>query len=311
MMGEETLPVHDRRYCPLDYVDREEDYTVKEGVEDSNIQPTLRIWVELYMGSTRVLLKTKYSHIIEKKSDATTLKDKEEAWNQICDAYNISSIVTSKRSVQQLKKLWSNLKSVQRDALTQEKQARLSTGNGPEPKSAEIDPDIAAIASNLMTTAPTLFSSNLSDEILKDSSSDETDDAEKENNPVNVIFKNNDKVLTPKGSIKNRQLGSEFTPKSLIKNRQLESELTPKSSIKKRQLESENVQTVDEKSFKIKRIKCIIDQEQQLANLKMQHQETIQTLEIDHLKKKYALEIRAAMAATELSEFLLKEKINN
>ncbi|CAL1672762.1 unnamed protein product [Lasius platythorax] len=46
MMGEEGLPVHDRRYCPLDYVDREEDYTVKEGVEDSNIQPTLRIWVE-------------------------------------------------------------------------------------------------------------------------------------------------------------------------------------------------------------------------------------------------------------------------
>lgn len=71
------------------------------------------------------------------------------------------------RSVQQLKKLWSNLKSVQRDALTQEKQARLATGGGPEPKSAEIDPDIAAIAPNLMTTAPTLFSSNLSDKILK------------------------------------------------------------------------------------------------------------------------------------------------
>lgn len=28
---------------------------------------------------------------------------------------------------------------------------------------------------------------------VTDSSSDETDDAEKENNPVNVIFKNNDK----------------------------------------------------------------------------------------------------------------------
>lgn len=40
---------------------------------------------------------TKYSHIIERKrSDATTLKDKEEAWNQICDSYNISSITTSK-----------------------------------------------------------------------------------------------------------------------------------------------------------------------------------------------------------------------
>lgn len=40
---------------------------------------------------------TKYSHIIErKKSDATTLKDKEEAWNEICDSYNMSSIITSK-----------------------------------------------------------------------------------------------------------------------------------------------------------------------------------------------------------------------
>lgn len=40
---------------------------------------------------------TKYSYIIEKKkSDATTLKDKEEAWIQICNAYNVSSIITSK-----------------------------------------------------------------------------------------------------------------------------------------------------------------------------------------------------------------------
>lgn len=40
---------------------------------------------------------TKYSHIIEsKKNNATTLKDKEEAWNQICESYNISSIITSK-----------------------------------------------------------------------------------------------------------------------------------------------------------------------------------------------------------------------
>lgn len=40
---------------------------------------------------------SKYSHIIErKKSDTTTLKDKEEAWNQICDSYNMSSIITNK-----------------------------------------------------------------------------------------------------------------------------------------------------------------------------------------------------------------------
>lgn len=65
--------------------------------------------------------------------------------------------------------MWSNLKSTQRDALTHEKQSRLATGGGPEPTPAEIDPDIAAIAPNLMTTAPTLFSSNISDEKLKGS----------------------------------------------------------------------------------------------------------------------------------------------
>lgn len=65
--------------------------------------------------------------------------------------------------------MWSNLKSTQRDALTHEKQARLATGGGPEPTPAEIDPDITAITPNLMTTAPTLFSSNISDEILEGS----------------------------------------------------------------------------------------------------------------------------------------------
>jgi len=31
MMNEEELPVHNRRYCPPDYVDREENYIIKEG----------------------------------------------------------------------------------------------------------------------------------------------------------------------------------------------------------------------------------------------------------------------------------------
>lgn len=71
------------------------------------------------------------------------------------------------RNVQQLKKFWSNLKSTQRDAITKEKQARLATGGGPEPTSAEIDPDIAEITPHLMATAPVVFSSNMSLEMLK------------------------------------------------------------------------------------------------------------------------------------------------
>ncbi|XP_067203792.1 uncharacterized protein [Linepithema humile] len=291
---------------------------------------------------------TKYSHIIErKKSDATTLKDKEEAWNEICDSYNMSSIITSKRSIQQLKKLWSNLKSTQRDALTHEKQARLLTGGGPESSSTEIDPDIAAIAPNLLTTAPTLFSSNMSDEILQErqqrilnddcipeellienqdnessfvddfgeiiftnkstetpdmkESSSEVDDAEKASN-AQVI------ALNPKRAIFNSK---ESTSKSVPRKRLMEDidiVLTPKNKLKKSGFE--NKENVDEKQLKMERIKHIIEQEEQIANLKIQHQEVIQRLEIDHLKEKYALEIRAATATTELSELLLKEKQN-
>lgn len=64
------------------------------------------------------------------------------------------------RSVQQLKKLWTNLKQNQRDALTKEKQALMATGGGPSIPAVEVDPDVLAITPNLMTTAPTIYSSN-------------------------------------------------------------------------------------------------------------------------------------------------------
>ena len=37
----------------------------------------------------------KFAHVVEcKKSDSITLKEKEEAWSQICDEYNGSTIIT-------------------------------------------------------------------------------------------------------------------------------------------------------------------------------------------------------------------------
>lgn len=70
------------------------------------------------------------------------------------------------RSVVQLKKWWSNIKQHQRNALTKEKQNRMKTGGGRPPKSPEIDPDVQNIVPDLMTTAPTLFTSNMApDEI--------------------------------------------------------------------------------------------------------------------------------------------------
>jgi len=65
--------------------------------------------------------------------------------------------------VQQLKKLWANLKQSQRDALTKEKQSRLATGGGPQEIEASVDPDILNIAPHLMETAPVLFTSNMTE----------------------------------------------------------------------------------------------------------------------------------------------------
>lgn len=70
--------------------------------------------------------------------------------------------------MQQLKKLWTNLKQAQRDALTKERQSRLATGGGPQEIEANIDPDILNIAPHLMTNAPVLFSSNMTETEMKD-----------------------------------------------------------------------------------------------------------------------------------------------
>ncbi|XP_032682474.1 myb/SANT-like DNA-binding domain-containing protein 3 [Odontomachus brunneus] len=111
----------------------------------------------------------KYKHIIEcKRSCADTLRNKEAAWKEICDEFNNSSLIVQDRTVQQLKKLWNNLKQIQRDALTREKQARFATGGGPEELSTDIDPDIAMIAPNLMTIAPIIFTSNMNDKEMED-----------------------------------------------------------------------------------------------------------------------------------------------
>lgn len=69
----------------------------------------------------------------------------------------------SQRTVAQLKKLWTNLKQAQREALTKEKQSYLATGGGPPQEQVDIDPDIAIIAPHLMKTAPVSLTSNMSD----------------------------------------------------------------------------------------------------------------------------------------------------
>lgn len=64
----------------------------------------------------------------------------------------------------------------------------------------------------------------------------------------------------------------------------------------------------DESILKVERNERIILQEEELAKLKYNHEVQKQKMDMSHLKEKYVLEIRAATAAAELSEFLLNEK---
>lgn len=65
--------------------------------------------------------------------------------------------------MQQLKKYWSNLKQQNKNVLTAERQSRFLTGGGPEEKNHDdVDPNVLEIVPDLMTTAPSVSSSNLS-----------------------------------------------------------------------------------------------------------------------------------------------------
>ncbi|XP_071580304.1 uncharacterized protein [Temnothorax nylanderi] len=103
----------------------------------------------------------KYKHVVESKgTNSSTLKDKTEAWSIITEEYNNSSLISTKRDVQQLKKYWSNLKQQSKNILTTERQSRFLTGGGPQKNIGEVDPNVLDIIPNLMTTAPTISSSN-------------------------------------------------------------------------------------------------------------------------------------------------------
>lgn len=52
------------------------------------------------------------------------------------------------------------MKQQNKNILTAERQARFLTGGGPEKKVGEVDSDVLDIIPSLMTTAPTISSSN-------------------------------------------------------------------------------------------------------------------------------------------------------
>lgn len=56
------------------------------------------------------LVKEKGAAIENKKTDGTTLQIKNRAWEEVTKHYNIQPEVQTKRTSQQLRKLWANLK---------------------------------------------------------------------------------------------------------------------------------------------------------------------------------------------------------
>ncbi|XP_071577175.1 uncharacterized protein [Temnothorax nylanderi] len=254
----------------------------------------------------------KYKHVIEcNKSNIDTLRKKESVWSDICEEFNNSSLITQERSVQQLKKLWTNIKQTQRDVITKKKQNRFATGGRPETPSTELDPDVALIAPALMATAPILFSSNMDDKevedrkrlvhnIMDDMAEIELDDNNKENDSINILCeKIIADMLLPVETKKTLK-----KPKFIEKEHEFTIDMTGETNktVKKRKF------TETEDEVKITRIKNIIEQERQLAEAKLRHEETMATIKETHLKEMNKVELRTSLAKAELAEILLKKE---
>ncbi|KAK2577756.1 hypothetical protein KPH14_001335 [Odynerus spinipes] len=142
--------------------------------------------------------------------------------------------------------MWCNMKGTQRDNLTREKQSRLATGGGPEVPAAEVDPDIAEITPNLMTIAPIIFSSNMSNEALKEG------------------CKESQLATEPPSADDNFQIpyAKEKPSTSQLSQRKRLRENIAIASRKKNNNAVTDEENVEEKALKLKRIHCIIKQEE-------------------------------------------------
>ncbi|XP_066601773.1 myb/SANT-like DNA-binding domain-containing protein 3 isoform X1 [Prorops nasuta] len=107
----------------------------------------------------------KYKHIIESRAtNSSTIKEKSEAWSLITEEYNKSILVSTQRDMSQIKKYWSNLKHINKNILTTEKQSRYLTGGGPEINLPQVVAQVLEILPVLNATAPFIGSSNLNEQ---------------------------------------------------------------------------------------------------------------------------------------------------
>lgn len=165
-------------------------------------------------------------------------------------------------------------------------------------KPIEVDPAVAAIAGHVMNTAPVLFSSNFVEsqsDIAKDfqlihESFDEFEDGD-------VIM---DGVLDDIG-----QVISPGTNINVIPNKidiSMQSQAHNSSALTQPLTTQPDKRS--EKQLRLERIRQLMQQDKQLAALRIQQDEIL----IAHLKRKCDLEIEELTAKAKLAELLLKQQ---
>ncbi|XP_046145746.1 uncharacterized protein LOC123989090 [Osmia bicornis bicornis] len=265
-----------------------------------------------------VALVKKFAHIIEnKKCDSSTLRQKEEAWQEVTQQYNMLAVVSCKRNTVQLKKMWSNMKATQRSAIMRERQSRMATGGGSAEPAAEINPEIAEIVPSLMQNAPTIFSSNNTEEELTNRREEIfsgvyiLDDVEVDENPICIDMSQGSGNVTTEATDEGRE---ENCYRSL-QSRNVEIDEIVDSALQ-RKTQKAGTSTApktdyDERRLKFEPIRRTMKSEEELADLKLRHEQRKNDLEMEFLKRKYDFEIRAVAAAAEKAEFQLQQLKGN
>ncbi|XP_069674522.1 myb/SANT-like DNA-binding domain-containing protein 3 [Periplaneta americana] len=114
---------------------------------------------KLYTAEEKLLLIDlvgKHKILEDKRTDIISLSKKKKTWEDVCNAYNEEANVT-KRTVQQLKKCWVNIKSKRKKELAHETRERLKTGGGPPPDNTTEFPELDLVVPHLSHNVGFLF----------------------------------------------------------------------------------------------------------------------------------------------------------
>ncbi|XP_046145524.1 myb/SANT-like DNA-binding domain-containing protein 3 [Osmia bicornis bicornis] len=244
--------------------------------------------------NTFVAILKNFAHIVEnKKSDSSTLKNKEDAWQEITQQYNMSAVISCKRNTVQLKKMLSNMKAAQRSAIMREMQSRMATGRGPAEPAAEINPEIAEIVPSLMQNAPSILSSNHTEEELANRREAIfhgvyiLDDVEVDDNPICINTSHGSRNVTPEGNDEGRE--GENCNRSL-QSKNLEIDQIVDSALQRKPQKAATSTApkmdYDERRSKFERIRRTMKSEEELADLKLRHEQRKNELEIEFFKNK-------------------------